>query len=449
MDKAALKKRVWDLIDSETDRIIRLGERIWENPELGYKEAFGTKAVTEFLETLGLDVKTEIAVTGCAADIHGAGEGPTIAILGELDAIVCPDHPEADGKTGAVHACGHHIQVAAMAGAALGLAASGVMTELSGTVRVMAVPAEEFVELAFRSQLKEDGKISYFGGKQELVANGGLDGVDVAMMIHSLDLAEGKKVLIGPNGNGFIGKEVRFVGKEAHAGGAPEDGVNALNAAMLAISGIHAQRETFKDGDRVRVHPILTRAGDIVNVVPADVRMESYVRARTVEAMLEANRKVDRALKGGAMAVGAGVEITDTPGYLPLLDEPTLSSLYRENAVAVAGDAVIVDGGDFTGSFDFGDLSHLMPTLHPFAGGVKGALHTRKFEMVDADAAMILPAKLMAATVIDLLAEDARAGKRLCETFVPKMTRRHYLDLLESLGRTTSVPAWPVGEDRE
>jgi amidohydrolase len=324
-----------------------------------------------------------------------------------------------------------------MAGVALGLATSGVMKHLTGAVRFMAVPAEEFIELSFRSDLKQMGAIKYFGGKQELIAKGFLDNVDMAMMIHSLGLADGKKVLIGSKGNGFVGKEVRFIGQESHAGSAPEDGVNALSAATIALNAIHAQRETFKDEDRVRVHPMITKGGDIVNVVPADVRMESYTRARTVDAMVDANQKVDRALKAGAMAMGAQVEIKDTCGYLPILNNPDMDAITHQNAVELVGEEAISDGGDFTGSSDFGDISHLMPSMHPFISGVKGALHTRDFEVTDFDTALIMPAKLLAATLVDLLADGGKEAERITEAFTPPLSKEQYIALLEDLTRTT------------
>ena len=116
---------------------------------------------------------------------------------------------------------------------------------------------------------------------------------------------------------------------------------------MLAINNIHAQRETFSDSERIRVHPIITKGGDIVNVVPADVRMETYVRGRTIDGLLDANKKVDRAISAGAMAVGAEVSIKDIPGYLPLLQNIELDGIFRENAIYLAGIDSIIEGGDF------------------------------------------------------------------------------------------------------
>lgn len=430
MTREELKKRVISAIDENKENIINAGREIYKNPELGFKEFKTTEKAANFLKNLGLEVESNIAVTGCKAIIDSGKQGPNISILGELDSVSCADHCDAV-ESGAVHACGHNIQVAGMLGAALGLVKSGVMPELNGKVTIMGTPSEEFIELEYRASLREKGLLKYFGGKQELIYKGYFDDIDMSVMFHSLDMG-GKSALVGPVSNGFIGKKVTFIGKEAHAGSAPHEGINALNAAMLAINNIHAQRETFKDTDRVRVHPIITKGGDIVNSVPAEVKMESYVRARTIEGMLDSNIKVDRALKAGAMAVGASVEITSIPGYLPILRTPALDDIFKENLMFMGIEEDKIDeGGDFTGSFDFGDVSHLMPAIHPMIGGISGNLHTRDYKIVDEELAYIVPAKAMALTIVDLLFDDASSAKEIIKNFKPRMTKDEYLKFME------------------
>ncbi|HBJ77988.1 MULTISPECIES: M20 family metallopeptidase [Fusobacterium] len=436
MNKNELKERVVAAIEENKDIIIAAGRKIYSNPEFGYKEFETTKTVSDFFKNeLGLEVEEKIAYTGCRARINEDKSGPKVAILGELDGISCSEHPDAN-SIGASHTCGHNVQIAGMLGAAVGLIKSGVFKELDGRVDFIATPAEEFIELAYRSKLKADGHIKYFGGKQELIRKGAFDDVDMSIMFHVLDTGD-KKVLVGPESNGFIGKEVKFIGKEAHAGSAPYEGINALNAAMLAINNVNAQRETFKEADRVRFHPIITKGGDIVNVVPADVRMESYVRARTIDSMIDANKKVNRALIAGAMAVGAEIEITELPGYLPILKHNDMEKVLRENLHFIGlKDEDIIDGGDFTGSFDFGDVSHIIPTLHPMFGGIKGALHTRGYSIVDEEYAYLAPAKSMALTVVDLLFNNAETGKEILKNFKPVMTKDEYLAFMESNDKT-------------
>ncbi|MBN2286293.1 MAG: amidohydrolase [Tissierellales bacterium] len=431
MDKQELKQKVLEAIDKNRETIISTGEKIFENPELGYKEFETTKLIKAELEKLGLKVEQNIAITGVRAKANENKEGPTIAVMGELDSVICYDHEKANKETGAAHACGHNIQSAAMLGVAIGLISSDVMKELDGKVNFMGVPAEEYVELEYRSKMKEEGKLSYFGGKQELILKGYLDDVDISMMIHSLNLPEGKKMLLGSKGNGFVGKRVQFIGQEAHAGSAPEQGINALNAAMLAMNNIHANRETFLDGDHIRVHPIITKGGDLVNVVPADVQMETYVRGRTIEGIQDANSKVNRALKAGADAVGAKIKITEIPGYLPLLNNDDMDKVFKENALTLITEDQIEEGGEFGGSTDFGDVLHLMPAIHPFIGGVEGNLHTRNFRISNPETAYILPAKIMALTVVDLLFDGAKKANEIIENFKPAMTKEEYLEFLK------------------
>lgn len=436
MDKNELKQRVLAAIEENKETIIAAGRKIYSNPEFGYKEFETTKTVSDFFKNeLGLEVEEKIAYTGCRARINEDKSGPKVAILGELDGISCSEHPDAN-SIGASHTCGHNVQIAGMLGAAVGLIKSGVFKELDGKIDFIATPAEEFIELAYRSKLKAEGHIKYFGGKQELIRKGAFDDVDMSIMFHVLDTGD-KKVLVGPESNGFIGKEIKFIGKESHAGSAPYEGINALNAAMLAINNVNAQRETFKEADRVRFHPIITKGGDIVNVVPADVRMESYVRARTIDSMIDANKKVNRALIAGAMAVGAEIEITELPGYLPILKHDDMENVLRDNLHFIGlTDEDIIDGGDFTGSFDFGDVSHIIPTLHPMFGGVKGALHTRGYSIIDEEYAYLAPAKSMALTVVDLLFDGAETGKEILKNFKPVMTKEEYLAFMESNDKT-------------
>ena len=436
MNKEQLKELVIKAIDDNREKILEVGRGIYQNPEYGYKEYKTTEAVANFLQDeLGLEVERNIAVTGCKAITNEDKKGPHISILGELDGISCKEHKDSN-EIGASHTCGHNIQIAGMLGAALGLVKSGVLDSLDGKVSFMATPAEEFIELEYRQQLKDKGEITYFGGKQELVKKGYFDDVDISMMFHSLDMG-GNKALVGPESNGFIGKKVQFIGKESHAGSAPHEGVNALNAAMLAINNVNALRETFKESERVRFHPILTKAGDIVNVVPADVQMESYVRARTIDGMIDASERINKALIAGGMAIGAEVVLTEIPGYLPILRYRSMDNLFSNNLVELGIEKEkIVDGGDFTGSFDFGDISHLMPTLHPMIGGIKGALHTRDFEIVDEDFSYIVPAKSMAMTVIDLLFAGAKEANNILSDFTPVMTKEEYLGFLERYDRT-------------
>ena len=202
---------------------------------------------------------------------------------------------------------------------------------------------------------------------------------------------------------------------------------------MLGLMGIHAQRETLKDEDHIRIHPIINKGGDLVNIVPADVRMETYVRGKTIEAIMDASHKVNRALQAGAMAIGAEVEITEIPGYLPQLPNQAMDDLFKENIGSLIGPDKVKVSGHGTGSTDMGDITQIMPGIQPSVGGVKGRFHSYDFEMVDAHLAYVQSAKAMAMTVIDLLWEDARAAHEIIGNFKPAFTKETYLAMWEKL----------------
>ncbi len=436
-----LKRAALSAIDERKEHFVAIGQRIFASPELGYKERETGRLVADELEEMGLPVERGLALTGCKATARGRDGGPIIGVFGELDALVCWEHPQANAETGAAHACGHNIQLGVMLGVAAGLMGSGVMKELAGGVSFLGVPAEEYVELGFRDQLRSKGEISFFGGKQEFLKSGYLDDIDIAMAVHSVDMdPHGKKAMIGATGTGFVGKRIQYRGRASHAGSAPDKGVNALNAAMLGLSGIHAQRETFPDKERIRVHPIITKGGDLVNIVPDDVQLESYIRGLTVGGIRDANAKVNRALQAGAMAVGAEVKITEIPGYMPLVNAPILDAAFNANLLQFLTQDEVVVGGEFGGSTDFGDLSQLMPSLFGIFGGVSGALHTKDFYMTDPEIAYVLPAKALAATIIDLLVDGASMARQIVEEFKPRMSREEYFGLQTEMSR---VVEWP------
>ena len=424
-----LRQQVCEAIDRRRDDIIDIGESIMDAPELGFKEHRTASRVKQTFDQVGFPSEDRLALTGVKAILRGAKPGPTIALMGELDALQVPDHPRADSETGAAHACGHNAQIAGLMGAAMGLADAGVAEHLSGNIVFFAVPAEEYVEIDFRIGLVKEGKTSFLTGKQELISLGHFDDVDMAVMIHSTspDVSEGKMGL-APSSNGFLAKNIRFLGRAAHAGGHPERGVNALYAAQLALNAINAQRETFRDQDCVRVHPIITKGGDLVNIIPAEVCMETYVRGKTPEAILDAASKVDRALHGAAIALGCRVEVETVPGNLPLCNDPSLAAVFREAAGHILGADNYRNYPHGGGSTDAGDLSQIMPVLHPMMTGAVGAHHQIDWHIADPDEGYVAPAKTLATMAVELLGNDAARAEQVLRQHSPEMTKQGYLE---------------------
>ena len=430
MTKEQLKQKACEAIDQNREKIVALGRSIFSEPELGYKEFKTADKVKKVFDELGYAYQDGVAITGIVAPRKGRKSNIRVAVMGELDAVVAPGHRCADPKTGAAHSCGHNAQIASMVGVAYALKDTGIMEELDGDIVLMAVPSEEYVEIEYRNELKKAGKIWFLGGKQEFIKLGVMDDIDMMVMQHLTTpeyAYEGKKVLCGCGSNGFVGKLIRYIGKEAHAGGAPHLGINALNAANIGLAALAAQRETFQDKDHIRVHPIMNKGGDLVNVVPADVRLETYVRGSNMEAILDASFKVSRVFKAGGDAVGAKCEITELPGYMPVVTDKNLVEIMTGNLVELFGaEHVNTNPAAGGGSSDVGDVASILPTLQADIGGAEGDFHSERFEIADKETAYLGAAKALVMTVIDLLADGAVLGEKVKAEFKPQMTKEQY-----------------------
>src|SRR6516165_2089608 len=331
-NKDELKRAVCDAIDRHADTIIDLGETILRNPETGFNEVKTAALVAQRMTTLGLTPRTGLALTGVKGRLAGGTPGPRLAFIGELDSLRTSEHPLADPITGAAHSCGHNAQIAGMLGAAIGLGDAEAAGQLAGEIIFFAVPAEEFIDVEERMARVAKGEIEFMLGKPELVAKGHFDDVDMAMMIHtgSRD-GQQTRAILAESSNGALVKQIRFLGKAAHAGSLPQLGINALNAAMIAMNAIAAHRETFWEKDTIRIHPIITKGGDAVSVVPAEVTMETFVRGGSLKAIVDADEKVDRCLRAGAMAVIKAVRLQTTPGYPPQRTYEQLFAIFGAN----------------------------------------------------------------------------------------------------------------------
>ena len=431
--KEDLKRRADEIIDAKADDLISIAKTILSNPEPGFREVKTAKLVAEQFGSLGLQPRSGLAITGVRADASGSTPGPTMAVLGELDSLIVGEHPHADPNTNAAHACGHHCQIAMMLGAASALTSSDILESLAGRIAFMAVPAEEYIEIEYRDGLRKDGKIEFLGGKPEMVRIGEFDDVHLAMMLHTTSNPAEQQICISNTNNGSVAKRIQFIGRASHAGGAPHLGVNALNAAMMAMTAINFNRETFRDEDSIRVHPIITKGGEVVSAVPADVRMETFVRGRNLEALMDANTKVDRALRAGAMAVGADVKIQTIPGYMPLQQHKGMAEIFRANAVNLVGEDNVSYVNHRGGSTDMGDISRLMPVIHPYIGGAVGLGHGATYVIEDYSLAVIKGAKALAYTVIDLLGDNAAHGNSIVGGQRPDMSISEYLKFMRNL----------------
>lgn len=393
-------------------------EQIWKNPETGYREWKTHAYLAEAFRKLGYELTLAGNIPGFTTLVDTGCPGPTVAVFGELDSLICATHPEADPVTGAVHACGHCAQAAALLGLAAALKEPGVLDGLCGKILLVAVPAEELIEVEYRQELRSKGIIRYFGGKPEFMYRGLLDGVDMAVMVHT---AVGEGVFGGINGgsNGCIAKSFCFEGVAAHAGAAPHLGVNALYAANLAMNAINALRETFPDRDHIRVHPIITSGGDAVNAIPETVRMESYVRGATMERIVEVNRKVNRAVAASAAAIGANVRLKDIPGYWPRKHSPYSCQVVKEAMEQVFDDVRVDPNAWSTGCSDMGDVGAVMPALHPHVSGAVGREHGNDYRIADPETACVKSAEVQLVFLAMILENGGEKAKGILADYKP------------------------------
>ncbi|MCI0787254.1 MAG: amidohydrolase [Chloroflexi bacterium] len=436
-----LKQRACATIDQHSEELIAVAKDILAHPEPGFSEVRTGRLVAEKFSEMKIQHQTGLALTGVKGRLPGgAGPGPRVALLGELDSLIVDEHPHADTTTSAAHACGHHCQIGMMLGATTGLMTPEVLEQLSGEIIPFAVPAEEFIQVEERLELRASGRVEFLGGKQELIRLGEFDDVDVAVMCHTASDMGDRKFVVGGTSNGHVVKYVQFTGRGAHAGGAPHLGINALNAAVFALQAINANRETHQEDDTVRIHGIMTKGGEAVSAVPADVKLEWRVRSATPEAVVKNSAVVDRCFRAGALAVGASVKITTIPGYLPMRHDSGLQDLFRRNAQDLLGESdvlVMPARRNRGGSTDMGDLSHLIPACHPYTGGAVGAGHSKEYLITDYQQAVINPAKIMAMLVIDLLADGGAKGKEVMQNHRPAMSKQAYLNFQRDRAKIT------------
>ncbi len=437
-------KKIASAVDKHRDLILAAERYIWQHPETGYKEFKTSAYMAEQFEKLGYQLTYPENLTGFCTEVDTGREGPTLLILGELDSIICPSHPESDPETGAVHSCGHNAQCAGLLGVAAALTEPGIPDGLSGKIRLCAVPAEELLEINYRLELRDQGKIKYMGGKPEFLSRGMFDGVDMALMIHTTttdyNWCDGGSV-------GCIAKKIIYTGRASHAAD-PWDGHNALYAATCGLNAVNAVRETFYDRDLLRVHPIVTHGGDMVNAVPERVVLESYVRGASFPAIAAANKRVNRAFTGAALSLDTNVEIIDIPGYAPFVNDENMKEMCLKAAAEILPHTVLKSSPEMsTGSTDIGDLSRIMPTVQPYIGGAKGTGHGNDYYIVDPDRACVDAAKWQLAMAKLLLEDGAALAKKIIAEFKPEFpSKEAYLDYMDSLnasGKRISAP----GED--
>lgn len=405
------KEQLFSVVDKYRSLIFEAEAWLWKHPETGFREWESSAYLADAFEKLGYTLVKAGNIPGFYTDIDTGRPGPRILVLGELDSLLCSDHPCANPETFAVHACGHHAQGAALLGLAAALKEPGVLDDWSGSIRLCSVPAEELIETEYRESLREQGVIHYMGGKVEFLYRGYFDDVDMCFMLHTT-VNDNVDFTVSCGNNGCIVKNIYYKGRATHAS-APYQAINALYAAQLGITAINSLRETFHDEDHIRVHPIITRGGTAVNAIPNDVRMQSYVRGASMDAICNVNQRVNRAVAASAAAMGAQVHLEDRPGYSPMHTDKNLGRIAAEAMEAVSPGKVCTSEGWGNGCTDMGDMSAVMPTVHPHVAGAAGSSHGSDYRIVDVERACVNSTKCQLMMLHLLMKDDAAEARKV------------------------------------
>ncbi|MHA1289950.1 MAG: M20 family metallopeptidase [Candidatus Thorarchaeota archaeon] len=370
-----MKDKVRAHIDENKTRLIEISDYIHANPEVANEEVKASRLLADELEKGGF--KVDLGVAGLATAIVAVhpdqSDGPTIAILGEYDAL-----PEIG------HACGHNLIATSALGACLAL--GSMKKDIPGKLIFMGTPAEEDL-----------------GGKIAMVEKGLFDDVDAAMMYHPSP----GYTMTGRAGLALTEVKIEFTGKASHASGTPEKGINALDAVIQTFNGINALRQHIRSA--ARIHGVITHGGLKPNIVPDYAAAEFYVRAPTDSYCGELVKKLENCAIGAASATGATLKYTViTPSYQSRIMNKTMGNLFEQNLIAIGEPINPLPPGSGAGSSDIGNVSQVVPTIHPYVSicDERIAGHSIEFEKASSSPrgndAMLNAAKALAMTALDL-----------------------------------------------
>lgn len=409
------------LIEENRKGLIELGRTLFACPEAGFKEVKSNEILTSFLLQNHIRCRNDLALTGIRADL-GNGGGYRIALVADMDALYVRD----GGREYPYHSCGHSVQTAVMAHVMKMLKDGGFVEKFGGTVSLIVTPAEEFIDFGYREQLRKDGKIRYFSGKQNMIEQGVFDDVDCVISMH-MNGDQGTLFDIGSTLAGFMVKRAVFKGRASHSGAAPHLGLNALHGANLCMSAISYMKDQFPREAGLQIHPVITESTGTVNIIPDRVVLESYIRANTLEELMKAGEKFDSCAVHSAKALGLECEIENETGYMPLRQSDELNQVIHRHMLEICGEDKIVKGVVSGASGDVGDLGYLLPTVQFGFSGMKGRFHSSDFTITDEENAYINTARVVLKSVLDLLADPAVQVKRYGYAERKEFYRKHWL----------------------
>ncbi len=360
-----------------------LVDDLWAHPELGYGEHHTAERVVEFVRRYAPGLPVErFSTTGVSVRLPALGGRSRVCVIAELDAVISPSHPDAHPGTGAVHACGHHTQVA-IALALLAHYARVGTADLGVDLGFVFVPAEEYVDLGARLTLRNNRTIGWFGGKPEAMRLGVFDDYDAAVAVHAMgDNLDRPTIELACDLAGFLHHHATFLGRASHANFDPFSGVNAFSMATLYTTALGLARQQFREDAFVRINPVITHSTMTTNVIPHEVGVSSDVRSTDVAYFVEVTRRLDQAAQGCSAALGGQVRVRTEMGYLPFVQDRAMTTAFRAAAEPYDID-VVDDRGAVAAAGDIGDLSYLMPAVQIGYSGFAGTIHGADFRLVD------------------------------------------------------------------
>ena len=358
--------------------LIKLGDDLFNHPELGYKEFKTREILIEFFKKHNVSVHKEFAYTGFSVQI-GSGF-PHIALIAELDAVITPNHRCANNSDHAAHSCGHSSQCVIMSAAFINLKEC----LKNGTVTLFFTPAEEYLDIEYRKELKAKGLIKAFGGKQEMLLNHEFDEIDCFIHVHGMGEAL-ESYSVNSSLAGFNYQVFKFIGQSAHAAVSPELGVNALNMFTLYQNAIALLRETFVDEDKNRIHGHIISANNSVNTIADEVIYEQYVRSFNPSVLESLSLQCEKTAIFCAKALNGDCEVETTKGYLPLSPSTHLSNIVHEEILKLHPLTKIRLNERSIAAGDIGDLSQFYPGIQLGYSGFSGRMHGDNLEIKDTD----------------------------------------------------------------
>ncbi|WP_245609697.1 M20/M25/M40 family metallo-hydrolase [Terribacillus saccharophilus] len=372
------------LFSAYYEEIKKLGESIYENPELGYKEKHTKQAVIDYLRNCNSECTIqEFSTTGLRTTL-GEGKPIHIAFLAELDAVYAPSHFRSDPETGAAHNCGHYTQVAIALALYRQLVESKAYEQFDYTISFIFVPAEEYLDLAFRDELMHKGVISHYGGKPEAMKLGVFDDIDLSVCVHAMGGEFAKRTIeIDCDLAGFLYKRYTFKGKSTHAGFDPFSSVNAYNMSTLFHTAISLGRQQLDEKEKVRLNPIVMESDMSTNVIPNHIKVGTDLRTLSTPYMQTVAKRLDAAAQGSAMALQGEVEIDTQMGYLPFQQDRYLSTFVKAAYEEEEQIEDILEDNSISAAGDIGDLSYMMPCIQIGYSGFTGTIHGDDFIDVD------------------------------------------------------------------